>query len=73
MWLIRIDMLEIALMLGRRSGRRQTQADVVRWLASIGMKWLGDDTFVANDGSTTALHGGEIIESCSLTTRQNSA
>ena len=65
-WLLKLDMLEVALTIGRRSGRKQTQPDVIRWLQSIGLMWCGDDLFIGSNDATRCLYGNQIVESCRL-------
>lgn len=66
MWLLRVDLLRVAVLLICRWERRPSFAEVVKWICHLGMRWLGDDCFIGDEHSTVALDDDQILESLRL-------
>lgn len=63
MWMIRIDLLRVATLLICRWGRKPEHREVIRWLVALGVRWLGDDSFIATNAATESLDDDQILES----------
>lgn len=66
MWILFVDLLEVAEQWKKRNGRYPSGDENVRWLLTLGFRWGGGDLFFSDADATESLYHGEITESLRL-------
>jgi hypothetical protein len=66
LWIILVDLLELAKQRHQRDGHWPTQAELITWMHALGFLWCGENLFISDFDASESLFHDEILEAAKI-------